>query len=732
MRFSWLLFIFLLACKTPHITIQKDVELATTPIAKTASQVKQHQKSSTHGKFFTPHGNLRALVIYVDFEASTLDHKIHDNLGYWPLGEEFPVQYNQSIVQNNQLVWGYEEATQFDDFKLEDAKKLNNLSEFYYAMSDKKFRFYFETLKHPETNKAISLKIDPKGIPANTNGRNELNKRVFEAIRELYPKDYDWSRFDTRVNRPNYEKAHLENVDISSSYADYQLDFVLLLFRNSPFWKSHPTGNPNGVAWRKAILGTGANEIIGYDGETPIKVSNEGLRIFNTQRNLFVELELLIHEIGHAMISLPHYTKANKAEGNYLLYPNGWGMMDTYSKTFSLANAWERWYSGWTEITHDISPNNATNGVYKLQDYLTKGESMRIQHPQNKDEFVWIEYRSEPNPFYGRPLHNRDRDRKPILLEQLGVFAFTEKVASSREETFGTNVNGTNGIIPLYGKGNHDLTFDDYYLREYAYNNKVVNVFDKGENPYGGQNEAMYFRHDFNNNGQIERKTGSNGAGSQYIDAQSIYEIEQDIVRGHLMPHTPIKNKSISAFTNPAITNFQQMDWNKNELSPIYLHSLSVEFSENTNQTLEVKVNYQDGIIKEHFRMTNKIILPKDVHIRLAKNIRLTLNKSKTLNRVKAIEGDFIEASSFTLASGGSFTMEENSTWLITEESHVIFETDAIFEMKANSLLQIEDALIEVYESTKLKLHPSAKVKYQNQEFSAEEFFSGIVKASSE
>lgn len=63
--------------------------------------------------------------------------------------------------------------------------------------------------------------------------------------------------------------------------------------------------------------------------------------------------------------------------------------------------------------------------------------------------------------------------------------------------------------------------------------------------------------------------------------------------------------------------------------------------------------------------------------------------------------------------------MEENSTWLIAEESHVIFETDAIFEMRANSLLQIEDATIEASESAKLKLHPSAKVKYQNQEFPA-------------
>ncbi len=683
------------------------------------------EDSSVFGRYFFPQGDLRALVIYVDFEAEYMAPEIHDDLRYWPLGEEFPHFEGQSIIQEDQsLIWGYQQASDFANFDPNSPENLNNLSAFFYQMSAGKFRFYFETLKHPNTQKAISIKIDPRGIPASAGGRNELNKRVFEKIREIYPDDYNWSRFDSRKNHPNYKALSASDFSAENEYADHELDFVIMLFRHSPSWNPHPTGNKSSIGWRKAIMGTGTDEVIGYADETPIKVGSQGIRVFNTHRRLHEEMEIVLHEIGHAMLSLPHYTISNRAEGNYLFYSNGWGMMDTYSKTMSIANAWERWYAGWTEITHDITPANVQDSVYLLRDYMKHHESMRIKLLHTEDEFLWIENRAETSPFYGRPLHNTDRYGKPIPQKRKGIFAFTEKVAASRSQTFSTNTQGTNGIKVLYGKGNYDYVVDDFYLRHYAWNNEVLNVEDYGENPYGGQNEAMLLRHDFNENGKIERKTGSNGAGGGYIDAKQVYEIGQEMMRGNYMPNTPIELPKISAFTNPPITNFQPMDWKENLLAPVLLHSLSLTFSTNEAGELQVKINYQDGLIEEDFRMTGPVVLPSGEVIKLAKNTELLMNKSKTLNRIKAIEGSFIEHTSLVVETESELQLNEASTWKIKDDTQVYFAAKSKLTMHADAKIILDTtAKLEWNENTVFDLHPSAEVIVGEQTYRAFNYF---------
>lgn len=682
-----------------------------------------NEKSSVFGRYFFPQGDLRALVIYVDFEEEFLDPKVHDDLKYWPIGEDFPMHNEKSIIQKNQsLIWGYQDYAQFKNHDTNANKNLDNLSAFFYEMSNQKFRFYFETLKHPETQKAISIKIDPTKVTSSSAGRNQLNRLVFEKIRSIYPSDYDWSRFDSRKNSPNYQGINQSDFVKENEYADHQLDFVILLFRNSPHWKPHPNGSKNGVQWRKAIMGTGANEVIGNKNGTPIKVSHEGIRVFNTHRNLHHELEIILHEISHAMLSLPHYNGANKAEGNYFFYPYGWGMMDTYARTISIANAWERWYAGWTEITHDVQANKNFDSTYLLKDYLRKNESMRIKLPHQDNEYLWIEYRKNKHPFYGRGRKNKDRYGEKIEQNQLGVFAFTEKVASSRTQVFSTNSQGTNGIKTLYGKGNFDYVFDDFYLRHYAWNNWALNLTNQGENAYGGQNEAMLFRHDFNENNKIDQPTGNNGAGSKYIDGHNVYEINQEVVRGHYLPNAPIKKSKISAFTNPPITNFQAMNWEKNQLAPVILHSLSIEFSKDKNNDLVLSVNYKDGIIEDDFRMTGPIILPAGEVIQLKKNNTLQMNKSKTVNRFRAVDGDLIEPTNFTVEAEGKLILNENSTWLIQENTSVNLTDGSFFEMHENAKIIVENAKLIVGE-VQLSIHPTAKVIIDQVAFSAEEFF---------
>lgn len=680
-------------------------------VVPSPTKLAQVEPNSAFGKYFTPQGDLRALVIYVNFEEEYLDKKVHNNLPYWPIQEEFPVHRGKSVVQEDQsLSWGFEKKEQFLSIDESDEATLDNLSSYFYTMSAGKFRMYFETLKHPETQKAMAIRINPQGIPASTAGRDELNKRIFQKIRELYPPDYDWSRFDNILNNPNYQfDASTEG--FSSTYKDHQLDFVILLFRHHSPWNPHPVGSSSGVAWRKAIMGTGAGrEVIGYQGDKPVYVGNQGVRIFNTPPNAYVTLELLIHEIAHGMISLPHYNRANKAEGNYLFYPYGWGMMDTYANYFATANAWERWYAGWTEITHDIQPSTHTKAAFVLDDYLATGQSARIQIPHQSQEFIWLEHRKDTQQvYYQRPRRKKDRYGRNHPDHPTGLYAFAEKVASTRSQTYSTNTQGTNGIRVIYGKGNYDYTVEGFENRYYAWDNDVLQVQNKGANAYGGQHEGMYLRHDFNQNGTIERKTNSNGAGSLYIDGNDVYEVDGEATYACYMFHTPIVASKISAFTNPALLNFQAMDWKLNQLAPVILHSLSISQKKLSNGNLQIEVNYEDGKIEDDFRMTGPIVLPADEVITLAKNKTLLLNRSKTINRVRAEEGSLIANSYWDIE--GTLILEENAVFIIDEESEVAFLAKSRLVMKAGSKILLRgNAKLTISETAELSIHPSASL----------------------
>lgn len=670
------------------------------------------EKNSTFGKYFTPKGDLRALVIYVNFEEEFLDPKFHNkNTPNWPINEEFPLYKGKPVINEQQnLIWGYQQKEQFNNIDVTQLETLDNLSAYYHTMSSGKFRLYFETLKHPETKKAISIRINPENIPSSASGRAELNKRVFQKIRELFPKNHDWSRFDNRINQPNY-RYDSSAEGFTSTYSDHKLDFVLLLFRNRNNWSPHPTGSPNGVGWRKAIMGTSAGrEIIGYHNEQPIYVGDEGLRIFDTRRNLHQSLELIIHEIAHGMISMPHINMANKAEGDYLFYPYGWGMMDTYSNQFSTANAWERWYAGWTEITHDMKPSDIIQ-VVELDDYLQTDQSIRIQMPHQKNEFIWLEYRKDAsNVYYQRPARKKDRYGNPHPDHQIGLYAFVEKMAPSRTTTFSTNAKGTNGMKVIYGNGNYDYTAQGFQKRHYAWDNEVLQVKNEGANAYAGQHEAMFFRHDFNNNGKIDQKTGSNGAGSWYIDGKVIFEIDGLPGFPFYMFNTPIQQSKISAFTNPALTNFQKMDWKGNQLAPVVLHSLSISQQSLANGKLKLTINYEDGQIENDFRMAGPIVLPAGEIITLAKNTQLLLNKSKTINRVEEVEGSFIENS--YLKVQGEFILDENSTFIIDEESEVSFEANSKLVLKKGAKIRVKNnAKLNIDADAFLQVHPSAVIE---------------------
>ncbi|MGO2356810.1 MAG: hypothetical protein ACTH6S_00735 [Mesonia sp.] len=666
----------------------------------------ENKKSSVYGGSFTPKGDLRALVVYVNFKESALQ-SAKNEMNHWPIGSKFPVYYGKSVVDENtgKLIWAYQDPSDFQTKTYFNNDIYLNLSEFYYAMSQGKFHFYAEVLKDPITNKPIDITINPEGITS----YSKIVEEVYHRIAEIFPQNYDWSRFDNIQNSPNYKfdsKASFDNPK-----PDNKIDYVILNFRNDNRWSPHPNGQEK-TNWPKAIAGAGTENTIGKNSLGDIKIGgNSGIRIFFSQGKIYDRIELIIHEMAHTFINNPHTVMANKASGDYYYYNYGWGLMDAYKNFMPLANSWERWYSGWINITYDINEENyVKDKKYVLKDYLEFGDAMRIKLPNTKDEYIWLENHQFDNPYYRRPNLLVDAFDNSIMTKQKGLVGFIEKIASSRDELHPFS-RGTNGIKIIYGKGNYDYTFKELKKETYAWNSEILNVNNEGENAYGGQHEASFFRYDYNNNNKIEYTKSANGARGNYIDGHNIIEVDGKPVWGNLGSNLIIPNKKISAFTNPPLTNFQKFDWHKDTMAPIILHSLSIRANKKNNGNYEISINYKDGKIEDDFRMTGNIVLPAGEKITLNKDRTLTLDKSKTYNSAKSINGSFIKNTSLIVENSGTFQCIKNSTIILDEKSSLIFKKGSCLTIeKGVEIIVKNGATLKIEEGVFSNIDKRAKI----------------------
>lgn len=656
-----------------------------------------NNKSSIYGDSFTPKGDLRALVIYVNFKEPALNSERHE-MTHWPIGSKFPVYYGKSVVdeRTGKLIWAHQDPSDFQTKTYFNNDIYLNLSEFYYAMSQGKFRFYAEVLKDPITNKPIDININPKGITS----YGEIVEKVYHKIAEIFPQDYDWSRFDNIQNNPSFEFN--SSVSFDNPQPDNKIDYVILNFRNDNRWSPHPNGQIKSN-WPKAIAGAGIEKTIGRNSRGDIKIGGKsGIRIFFSQGKIYERIELIIHEMAHTFINNPHTVMANKASGDYYYYNYGWGLMDSFSNFMPLANSWERWYAGWINITHDINEKNyVKKKQYLLKDYLEFGQTMRIKLPNTENEYIWLENHQLNNPYYKRPDLLVDAFGDSIITKQKGLVGFIEKIAPSREELYPFS-RGTNGIKIIYGKGNYDYTFKELKEEAYAWGSEILDVKKEDVNAYGGQHEASFFRYDFNDNDKIEHAKSANGARGNYIDGYNIIEVDGRPVWGYVGPNLTLPNKKLSAFSNPPLTNFQKFDWRRDKMAPVILHSLSIHPKKMNNGIYQISINYEDGKIGNDFRMTGNIVLPAGVKIILEKKKKLTINKSKTYNSSKSINGSFIKNTNFLVENEGTFQFNKKSTIILNENSslifkkgsHLILEKGVKIIVKNGATLKIEEGVL--------------------------------------
>lgn len=662
--------------------------------------------NTINGRSFTPKGDLRALVIYVDIEEEFLNEDDHQ-FSTWPIGEPFPIHNNQSVVNTDgSVIWAHSDETGFlSDIEQADTDDLLNISEFFYHMSNGQFKFYVETLMHPVLDTPIPIKIDPTGI----SNRSDFLNKVMNKINEIYPLNYDWSKFDNRINKSNFSLNN--EASFSDNLSDNIIDYVYIIFRHDLNWDSHPI-NPTPNNFSKAVAtigGLAGKPIGGPGGNYSFGASNSGFLYLNYQLRLPTRIELTLHEMAHTFMGMPHVNMANGAIGPYFHLNYSWGIMDSYRGFMPLANAFERWVNGWIEIDYDINADNYNpNQTYRLKDYLGDSSTIRVKLPHVGDQYLWFEnHLNENMPFYRRPFSfTNDALGNPIPQPNTGLYAFIEKITNHRSNTF-FPANSPNGIKALHGLGNHDYidTFDDHNPN-YAWGSFILRLNSGDPNPYSDQNPtSMFWRDGLNEHqidGELKLSRHYNGQGGlSNLEAKSIIEIDNEVVWGPLGNEMNLTNNKISAFTNPPIANLKRNSGeNESSMEPTLFHGLSISFNYLSNGEIDLIIDYNDGIIENDFRATGNILIPEDEYITIDNSINLTINNTKTPNTRYADDNYSFNLpslviaenySSFSLNSYSTLKLEENSTMIFDEYSNLTFSPNSKIIISSGSLLCIKE-----------------------------------------
>jgi len=669
----------------------------TREVAKTTLDTTQ----SSYGFDFTPRGDLRVLTIFVDFEGATDENQ---SLNGWPAGQ-LP-----DIVdpETGRISFAAQEDSDFSPLGNPAADAHRNISEFFYHMSNGEFRLFYETLKDDEGNPVV-VQIDVDGDAATNTPPTEfsidLNTLVFAKLNELFP-DRDWGNFgfDIRPDRPDF-RQDASGTDENQNPNNI-LDFITVVYRyrrnfeqpingigDFPFSPdiSSTAGVGAATLFEDRVLSNGFSA-----------AERGGFTLFQYSTNTSNLIRLFMHELSHNFIFHPHTSVENTVHGRGFNAYRDWSMMD-YGRSSSIANAWERWYSGWIDIKHDLN-SKEDNGTYLLSDYMQTGDAIRLQIPHTEDQFLWLTFRSDTdNPFYQRTRLDNEVARPantppneiPLPISNNGLYGLFERIAATQKETdpFDLFVDGGNGTRIMDGKG-----YFDYSLAEIIRPQSPVLVgLSQGRaNPYGQLGTAVIYREDLNQNDIIRHLPTVNGGGNGN-EIGSIREVDGNPVFGRNAIDVAIPDGKYSAFTNPPISNFIEFnDFEPNNpfepfeddgleaLSPTILHSLSFS-SQRLGDNIQITVNYDDGHIENDFRMTGSILLPPNERITLDPNRTLTIDRSGTNGReTLGSSNDFINETFFVAASDSYFCASQNATIIIDQGATVVFETASGLTLDTN------------------------------------------------
>lgn len=606
--------------------------------------------NSTYGYSTTPKGELHALVIFVAFEEdSTQENPI------WPY-DEIP---SFAIGENNALF--NKSAKQIGSHQ--------NISKWYSDMSMGEFTFTGSI--YPKQI-IVPMRTNSWGMPI----QSLINRDVVKQLKR--DTVFDWSRFDKRENGSEWEK------DVSRSQPDGELDYVIFMYR-IPGSKGMAAVRSQ---WNKLKIQDSVLHIT--DGFTSVNTSSDPRTI----------LSEFIHEFGHSLMIAPHIGNANGVVGEYLQSSYAWGMACPDRRLFHTANAWERWYLGWTDIKYDLN-NLSDNGVYEIRDFVTTGDAIRIKVP-NADSYLWIENHQKLNDF-DRPRYDFDAFGDPNKLPNKGLAIYLENISNDRSKihSFGRNANG---IEVLHPRGKFDFIpeLDSVYNISKWWNQKTNDYNNEGANPTSGSSMIQPILFDYDNNGKVGYSDNANltfGKNEMktmlMVDGVEVYgPFAEDLTfqEGHL----------IDVGSNPMIIERLRRPKSQKDRIEQHLNNISITaLSTDADGTIKVKIEYNQPIIQSHQVWKGEdIILKNDADFQglnnqliISSEGSLTLDQCKSVLREKRLNSGYYayptrliikDGTMLEIKSGGQLKLKNDSKLIIEEGAQLVFDQIDNFKLESS------------------------------------------------
>jgi hypothetical protein len=654
---------------------------------------------SGNGRYFTPRGDLRALVICAGFGPQYDDRF---SVGSWDASPNALPTY---LLDKSTI---YSDTSDFSTYS--NANHDTNISRFYYEMSHHQFRFMVD--------------VYPRRITIDATGAGKfdiLNKLVIEKMQQEDP-NFDWSRYDSRKNNPDYSE------DAGGYAPDSKPDFIIIMYRYSNNMPNKPVAGM--VNWSGSGGGYDSSGLSGvsYNGYT---FSNSGYTHGSCVASFY---RLFIHEVAHGMFYCPHYSNANGIIGNYFYGNIGWGMMSLDLISFPCALGWEQWYLNWiggikaNETNADIKSASDLNasGEYTLRDFLTTGDKVRIKipNPGGRNQYLWLENHQGISIFDQR--HTKKNGcGDPLPLSPKGLVAYIESISDDRTKPWDIFTAGANGIKYLHPRGNFDYVYDSPYSTPcHAWRNVIYNFKEIDANPIGGQSRIGLIRHDFNSDNRIPVNTGTNNYPR--ADGESAFVVLRDSVYTYDTWNTEItfsKNQKLSMSSNPCLVNVPTYNKTSYKQNAFILNGISVKVLDYPNGNARIKVAYNDVAIDNDIRYTGLIHLPditqdENPDIIIQPDVTLSIDKSGTPNReTKTSAGDFINPTEFHCLENSFFKQEENSVVEVKRGSTLVIGSkyeinkNAKLRIKSGSYLQIkESADVQIKNQGEIIIEPGAYI----------------------
>lgn len=627
------------------------------------------ENKSYFGKVHTPKGNLHMLVIFVRYDNICL----FKDSPVWPDTTCKGMLPNIATGDPNDLFHSDPEAIRGLD-------RVQNISDYFYAMSGGKF--------------LITADIFPEQVPVkyiNESGRNffqrqaKMNQAAIEWIAEHYP-DFDWSRYDRRTNRPNY------TVDNSNSEPDSIIDYIIFMHR------------------AQGSTGMGASSSIDIP-HSPYKIrdGHTGIKSYTDDKHNW---EYFKHEFAHNLYNCPHYLGANSADGDKLYTQKGWGLMAAWHSPFFTANAWESWWLGWLE------PQEITkNGTYRIGDYMTEKDAIRIQLPGTRD-YLWIENHQKKDLWDEKLFFKDPKQGHPQSAPGLYMYVVAEPGSDRNRPNLNPfSRKHVNLIRMLNAEGNSDYqaTGDSMHTGYFL----CPLVEKMAPNPIAGQNPYQFIRADFNRDGNIRvgmAHGNSDGGGREQMD------IWTETIEGknvYTLSGTGDENDALGVGDETGLSgifptlNYPVFDQKENRLEPYILNGITIRVTDKGEDgSFELDIRLDDWEVRNAQRWCGNILLPgknapsqTGTYITLKEGADLHLDLSGTPDRttVHPETGTFANPTRLTIEANRGLKLEKGSTLVLDHHSE--------FHLRGNAQIIIgEGATMIIDNKAALFLHDESQI----------------------